>query len=177
MPIYTKTGDRGTTALFGGKRVLKCHDLVDVYGSIDELNSWIGYLISLTTQKKIRLQLSAIQKDLFVVGSTFAGWKGMEEKILDSHIREMEKTIDASEIKLPKINNFILPGGEPLAALFHITRSIARRSERQVVKLSRKEQIPEIIIKYLNRLSDLLFILSRVINNDAGIKEETWKGK
>ena len=170
MPIYTRTGDDGTTSLFGGKRVLKCEELVDVYGSIDELNSWVGLV-----NAKVKFPLKNIQSDLLTIGSALAGGK-RNLKSLESKIKEMEKEIDAMDSQLPKLTNFILPGGSELAAHIHIARSICRRVERQTVALSQHERVDPIIIKYLNRLSDLFFMLARFINKQANVEEVTWSG-
>ena len=184
MPIYTRTGDRGETSLFGGKRVLKCEELVDVYGSIDELNSWIGLVASQIKSPDVKKFLIEIQKDLFTLGSTLAGWKG-DLAVVKKRVGEMEERIDALEEELPELRNFIVPGGAELGAITHVARGICRRVERQAVALDvrkvrevqevRKEEIT-LIIQYLNRLSDLLFMLARFINKLAGVKEETWSG-
>ncbi len=169
MPIYTKTGDDGTTSLFGGKRVLKCEELVDVYGSIDELNSWMGFI-----NAKLKNPLQNIQSDLLTIGSHLAGSK-IKVNTLEIRVRDMEKQIDTMDIQLPKLTNFILPGGSELASQIHIARSICRRVERQVVALSKKQHIDPLIIKYLNRLSDLFFMLARFINKQVNVKEIIWK--
>ena len=171
MPIYTRTGDDGTTSLFGGKRVLKCEELVDVYGSIDELNSWMGLI-----NAQLKIPLSDIQSDLLTIGSTLAGGK-LNLQFLASRITDMEKDIDRMDTKLPELTNFIFPGGSELASQIHITRSICRRVERQTVALSKKQQVDPVIIKYLNRLSDLLFTLARFINKQGNIKEVVWLSK
>src|SRR4030042_2608570 len=159
MSIYTRTGDTGTTALFGGKRVLKCEELVDVYCSIDELNSWVGHIASQLDVVEVKTFLHLIQSDLFTIGSVLAGWNG-SLGALDGRIKEMEARIDVMEKDLPTLTNFILPGGTPLGAHTHITRSICRRVERQVVKLATQasgvtkhiqNKDMKIIIKYLNR--------------------------
>lgn len=175
MPIYTRTGDTGTTALFGGKRVLKCAELVDVYGSIDELNSWVGLIASQIEVPDFQQFLSLIQSDLFTIGSTLAGWKGNLAS-LSGRVDEMEVRIDALEQDLPPIKNFILPGGSPLGAYVHITRSICRRVEREAVALAQKQPVDPFIIKYLNRLSDLLFMLARFINKQTNTPEVLWSG-
>jgi len=177
MPIYTRTGDDGTTALFGGKRILKCEELVDVYGSIDELNSWIGLVASYLDIPDVQQFLHDIQADLFVIGSTLAGgsidFDGAEKRV-----KEMEARIDAMETELPKIHNFLLPGGTTLSGHIHVARSICRRVERQTVALAQREKgVNKGMIKYLNRLSDLLFTLARFINNNAHVEETAWIGK
>lgn len=200
MSIYTRTGDDGTTALFGGKRVLKCEELVDVYGSIDELNCWIGLVNSrLRTQdlghkSKDSRFFQSIQEDLFTIGSTMAGWpsyakatEGKKSKLekLEERVLEMEKQIDEWEKELPQLNNFILPGGSESATYVHIARAICRRVERQAVAL-KVEKVQEVrkvrnedmnmIIQYLNRLSDLLFTLARIINRQENVEEVVWSG-
>lgn len=175
MPIYTKTGDKGTTALFGGKRVLKCEELVDVYGSIDELNSWIGRISAEIQASDVQSFLSSIQEDLFAIGSHMAGWK-MSLADLPKRVKEMEARIDVLDDTLPKLTNFILPGGTILASNIHLARAVCRRVERQTVALAQKEEVDPKILIYLNRLSDLFFMLARFINREAGIVEVTWTG-
>lgn len=185
MPIYTRTGDTGSTSLFGGKRVLKCEELVDVYGSLDELNSWVGYMAAEFATADVTQFLATIQSDLFTIGSTLAGWKGAEMAFLEDRVKEMEARIDLLEETLPPIKNFILPGGSEKAARAHITRSICRRVERQTVAFfSRQSSVvslqqanKDIILKYLNRLSDLFFQLARFINKQENIEEVVWQGK
>lgn len=184
MPIYTRTGDTGTTAIFGGKRVLKCEELVDVYGSVDELNSWFGLLLSFIDNTKLQKMFTEVQNDLFIIGSTLAGWKGDDLKDLDKRVKDMEKWIDAMEKQVSPLSHFILPGGSQAGSFTHITRSICRRVERQVVAYKYQEKTViaisehafESIIKYLNRLSDLLFMLARFINKQQGIPEVKWSG-
>lgn len=176
MAIYTRTGDTGSTSLFGGKRVLKCEELVDVYGSIDELNSWVGLIAAEFSIPDVSQFLQTIQSDLFTVGSTLAGWKG-NLSVLEPRIKEMEARIDMMEEDLPPIRNFILPGGAVFGARTHIVRSICRRVERQTVALSQKQSIDPVIIKYLNRLSDLFFMLARFINKQENVEEIVWTGK
>ncbi len=191
MSIYTKTGDKGETSLFGGKRVLKCDKLVDVYGSIDELNSWVGLVRTQITDTDTRNFLQDIQSDLFAIGSVLAGWKSDLVNNLSVCAEDMEVRIDVIEEKLPKLSNFILPGGTLTASWTHIARAVCRRVERQVVALRRDvsrsggEYVAETgnrltaiqwntIIQYLNRLSDLLFDLSRFINKEAKVTETIW---
>ena len=175
MPIYTRTGDTGSTSLFGGKRVLKCEELVDVYGSIDELNSWIGLTISKIKNQKSKIFLEQVQSDLFTIGSVLAGWKG-DLSMLSGRVSEMEKRIDAMEKDLPELRNFILPGGTEVGSFVHIARAICRRVERQTVALAQKQPADPIIIKYLNRLSDLFFMLARFINKLEKKQEVVWIG-
>lgn len=184
MSIYTKTGDNGETSLFGGKRVHKCEELVEVYGSVDELNSWIGLVACHITDNDTKNFLLDIQSDLFTIGGILAGWQGKMDE-LRICVEDMEFRIDVIDKKLPQLNNFILPGGTQIASYTHIARSVTRRVERQVVslKIHHKEKIIHLseeevgkIIQYLNRLSDLLFELARFINSDAGVEEVTWYG-
>lgn len=175
MAIYTRTGDEGTTSLFGGKRVLKCEELVDVYGSIDELNSWVGLIVSQITQKDIQEFLFSVQRDLLTIGSNLAGWKTNLDA-LPKRIQEMEKRIDNMERTVGELHNFILPGGSQLGSFTHLARSISRRVERQTVALAQKEKVDRAIIVYLNRLSDLFFMLARFINKQAQVEEVVWSG-
>jgi len=175
MSVYTRTGDTGTTSLFGGKRVLKCEELVDVYGSMDELNSWVGLVTSETTHEHIKIIFQEIQSDLFTIGGNLAGWK-TDLAPLTTRVPQMEVEIDAMEEKLPNLTNFIIPGGTPAASHVHLARSICRRVERQVVALAQKQTVDPAIIKYLNRLSDLFFMLARFINKEASVEETVWSG-
>lgn len=182
MPIYTKTGDTGSTSLFGGKRVLKCEELVDVYGSIDELNSWVGMVASVIDTSDVQVFLEAIQSDLFTIGSHLAGWKA-DLTSLPHRVSEMEARIDVLDDRLPKLTNFILPGGTKLSSEIHLARAVCRRVERQLVSLGQKpsstadgQTIDPRIFIYINRLSDLLFMLARFINHEAGAIEVTWSG-
>jgi len=168
MSIYTRTGDDGITSLYGGKRVLKCEELVDVYGSIDELNSWMGLI-----NAQLKFPVSHIQSDLLTIGSSLSGSK-THMTSLEPRITDMEKSIDTMDKELPKLTNFILPGGSALASEIHITRSVCRRVERQAVALSKKQRVNPVIIKYLNRLSDLLFTLARFINKRENVREVVW---
>lgn len=175
MPIYTRTGDRGTTALYGGKRVLKCNELVDVYGSIDELNSWVGLVASQLDIVNVQEFLSSIQSDLFIIGGHLAGWQ-TDLSPIQGRVDQMEKNIDEMEKALPRLKNFILPGGSSLGAMVHLARGVCRRVERQAVSLDQKESVDAEIIKYLNRLSDFLFMLARFINKQQGAAEVIWQG-
>lgn len=183
MPIYTKTGDNGTTSLFGGLRVSKSSEVVDAYGSIDELNSWLGLIIAEIDQTQKQDLLKKIQSDLFVIGGYLAGWK-TDVSDIAIRVTEMEVDIDVMESALPELTNFILPGGTVLASHIHIARSVCRRVERIVVSLAdqiknedqQTKEIDTVIIQYLNRLSDLFFVLSRFINNTHGVTDIPWKG-
>lgn len=175
MPIYTRTGDTGSTSLFGGKRILKCEELVDAYGSIDELNSWIGLIMAEIKHAHLREFLMKVQSDLFTMGGSLAGWP-TDLGVLPIRVTEMEVEIDAMETKLEPLTNFILPGGTSASARVHLARSVCRRVERQVVALAQKQAVDAAIIKYLNRLSDLCFVLARFINKDKNVAEVIWSG-
>lgn len=178
MPIYTKTGDTGETSLFGGKRVLKCEELVDVYGSIDELNSWVGLITSQIKTKDTKRFLLAIQKDLLSIGSYLAGGK-TDINILGQRVKKMEKWIDEMEMNVGKLHNFILPGGTKTASFVHIARAVCRRVERQTVALKKGQTLKDkgLTLMYLNRLSDLFFMLARFINKKAHEDEIVWSAR
>jgi len=177
MPIYTKFGDKGKTALFGGKIVTKSNIRVEAYGNLDELNSFLGVICSQIKDKKIKTELLQIQNDLFEIGASLAGPdnKKYQElgKKLKTRVADFEKTIDVLTQKLPKLNNFILPGGRT-GSLFHLARTVARRAERRIVALSEKEKVEEEILVYINRLSDLLFTFARWINYKEKQAETIW---
>lgn len=169
MPIYTKTGDDGTTALFGGKRVKKYDAQIEAYGSVDELTSFIGLVIDKLATKKHKKLLTLIQKDLYeMMGTLCGGTVSLAD--VKKHIKLFENEIDKLDKKLPKLTRFILPQGTEEATLFHVARTICRRAERSVVAMfdaGTANIVPEkraIIVQYLNRLSDLLFTLARYYN-------------
>lgn len=184
MKIYTKTGDRGTTSLIDGSRVYKDDLRVEAYGVIDELNSIIGIILCYLKSEKdkdnlnIEIRLIEIQKDLFEIEANLADPKANLDKELalnlEQHTYDNEKFIDKLAQSLPVLKNFILPGGNVIASFSHLARTIARRGERLVVKLSKKEDILKENLIYLNRLSDLFFTLSRFINYKENIKEIIW---
>jgi cob(I)alamin adenosyltransferase len=177
VPIYTRTGDKGKTSLFGGKRVLKSDVRVDTYGTIDELNSVIGLVIAnmQTKHKKIAHELEKIQHDLFAIGAYLANPKAQASKNLSERVKEFEKMIDIQTKKMPELKNFILPGGGMTGAELHQARTVARRAERQLVALMQKEILDEKVITYINRLSDLLFSTARFVNHNEKKKETIWK--
>lgn len=178
MKIYTKTGDKGKTALFGGKRVPKDALRIEVCGTIDELNSMIGVCRSANSVKAIDTILAEIQVDLFSLGADLAAPRekmkiGVKQLDKSTQVR-VEHHIDALETQLEELKNFILPGGNQCAALIHLARTVCRRAERLVVRLAREENVGEIPPTYLNRLSDLLFVLARWSNVLSNTPEEKW---
>jgi len=154
---------------------LKSEELVNAYGSIDELNSWIGLIVSEIHADHLKKLFVEIQSDLFTIGGNLAGGK-TNLSVLETRVPQMEVEIDVMDKELPKLSNFILPGGSPEASHVHIARNVCRRVERRVVALSQKRKIDQSIIKYLNRLSDLLFIVARYINNKSGLEDVVWSG-
>jgi cob(I)alamin adenosyltransferase len=181
MKIYTKTGDNGTTGLFGGKRVNKNDLRIDAYGTIDELNSMLGVTDTEVKTAEIKEEINIIQNELFVVGSDLSSPVSSEPKkfdvprINDSHIERIEKRIDYFQDQLPELKSFILPGGNKGASLLHLSRSICRRSERKIAALSQNENIGNFILKFVNRLSDFLFVLARFENFKTDTPEVKWK--
>ncbi len=179
IKIYTKGGDKGSTSLIGGTRVPKYHDKIEAYGTVDELCSFAGLLRDQDIDNYYKEILLIIQNRLFVIESLLAA--DSEEsaanlpKIEKSDITLLEKEIDKMEEALPVLTSFILPGGHTTVSYCHITRTICRRAERLTIKLSEKYQIDELIIKYLNRLSDYFFVLARKLSNDLNVEEILWK--
>lgn len=181
MKIYTKTGDTGETALFGGERVSKTHPRVEAYGDIDELNAAIGLARSIELMPRIDEVLVPLQRDLFSIGALLATpdrekMKRHLEKarIDDGRIAELEHAIDDCDRELEPLKAFIIPGGTPKSAALHVARTVCRRAERRVIALIPGDEVPAIVVVYLNRLSDLLFTLARVANHRAGAGEVTW---
>jgi cob(I)alamin adenosyltransferase len=180
MKIYTKTGDSGDTSLFGGQRVPKDALRIEAYGTVDELNSVLGIARSDLQDPEIDRILSDIQNQLFELGADLATPRSVEKKVVKridpKDVQQLEKTIDGVEPVLKPLRSFVLPGGSPLAARLHFARTVCRRAERAVVRLSRNEDIGETVTVYLNRLSDLLFVLARYANQKARVPEVKWKG-
>ncbi|CAN5126370.1 cob(I)yrinic acid a,c-diamide adenosyltransferase [soil metagenome] len=176
MPIYTRTGDKGQTSLFGGTRVLKSDDRVDTYGTIDELNSLLGVVVANieTKHKKLAKELEGIQHDLFDIGSYLANPKAKPIGRLQMRVEEFEKRIDTMTSKMPELHNFILPGGGRVGASLHQARTVCRRAERRLISLMQHEEIDEHLVKYINRLSDLLFTMARSVNHKEKKKETIW---
>ena len=180
MKIYTRKGDRGETSLFGGTRVLKDSLRIEAYGSVDELNSTLGVIRALKPPPEVDSILEALQNNLFILGADLATpltKKGAKvQRVQPSHVEQLEKTIDHLEALLEPLTSFILPGGSPIGSRIHVARTVCRRTERLVVRLSKKEKIGEAPVTYLNRLSDLLFVLARYANRLAGAEEKKWSG-
>lgn len=185
MKVYTKTGDKGTTALFGGTRVPKDHARIESYGTVDELNSYIGLIRDQEINSHYKNILIEIQDRLFTVGAILATPQEKEvlkngelrlQKlgILETDIELLENEIDTMEDALPPMTHFILPGGNTTVSYCHITRCVCRRAERLAVHLSHNEPVAEIVIKYLNRLSDYLFVLARKLSSDLQADEVKW---
>jgi cob(I)alamin adenosyltransferase len=179
MKIYTKTGDKGETGLFRGGRVPKHDPRVEAYGNVDELNAVIGTLLTEIQTPEIGQLLLAIQHELFEVGADLATpaqpKKDDTNRITSNMVVALEQSIDHFEERLPQLQNFILPGGSKGGGLLHYARTVCRRAERSVTRLEAKESINPQIIPYLNRLSDLLFVLARAENQNAGVQEVIWK--
>lgn len=176
--IYTKTGDTGETSLIGGVRVPKFHLRIESYGTIDELNSYIGMIIDAAPNHPQKPILLEVQDRLFTIGSVLASDPEKSHmKIPDLHdsdITLLESEIDKMDATLPELKNFVLPGGNMTASYCHVARCICRRAERLVVHLATETEVPALVMIYLNRLSDYLFILSRKLVQDAGGNETLW---
>lgn len=180
VKIYTKTGDRGTTSLFGGKRISKDSARIEAYGCVDELNSVIGTVVAKKPASVVLKKLVRVQGELFVLGGDLASpldTKTKIPRITRAYVGRLEKEIDGLEHELPQLRNFILPGGSKVGAHLHLARAVARRAERAVVNLSLEEKINPIAQTYVNRLSDWLFVLARYANKIEGVKEIPWKGR
>ena len=177
MKIYTKTGDEGKTSLFDNSRVWKSDERIMSYGAVDELNSSIGIALSLELDHEIKDILIKIQNDLFIVGSDLANPDMSDKKIRTTieMITFLEQKIDLLEPQLEPLISFILPGGTLLASIIHLSRTISRRAETHVVALSQNEEINKDAAIYLNRLSDLMFVIARSINNRKKISDIVWK--
>jgi cob(I)alamin adenosyltransferase len=179
MKIYTKTGDAGTTGLFGGPRVSKDDPRIEAYGSIDELNAVLGIVRTTGLAAEQNGLLKKIQDSLFSIGAELATPEPEKHGLKWSggpSVLEIESAIDAADEKLPALRNFVLPGGTPAAAYLHLARTVCRRSERQVVSLRHDPKVSDVseIIVYLNRLSDLLFVLARLANHLASVPDIPW---
>ncbi len=177
MKIYTKTGDDGNTSLQGNLRIAKSHPRIISYGTVDEANAALGIVLTNSLDDDIAEILTDIQNDLFLVGSDLSNpnLNDVKNRIALKMVEKLEQHIDKFELELPLLTNFILPGGDVAAAQLHYVRTIVRRAETQVVQLSEKDEINSNCIKYLNRLSDLFFVLGRLINKRKDIDDILWK--
>ena len=176
--IYTRTGDRGETGLIGGRRVPKDHLRVEAYGAVDELNAHLGFVRAQTEDAELVALLDDIQHRLFDLGAELATPAGSTDSapaIDSAEVEQLEHAIDRYQTSLPQLREFILPGGTSLAAALHVARTVCRRAERRLVTLGRKEPVRAGLLQYLNRLSDLLFVLARVANSRAGRSDVVWK--
>jgi cob(I)alamin adenosyltransferase len=181
MKIYTKTGDAGTTGLFGGGRVGKDHPRVEAYGDVDELNAALGLALALETMPRVDDVLVPIQRDLFAIGALLATPDHdkmrqhlQKARVDEERVTQLERAIDEADRELEPLRAFILPGGTPKGAALHVARTVCRRAERRVVHLQSEIEIPQIVVIYLNRLSDLLFTLARLANRRADVGDVTW---
>ncbi len=179
MKVYTKTGDKGETALFGGKRVPKNHHRIEAYGTVDELNSWIGLIRDQDMDQKTKDTLIEIQDRLFTLGAELAADpdkpKLKKPDLFESDIVFLEQEMDRMDNDLEPMKHFVLPGGHTTVSYCHVGRCVCRRAERLVVAMSAVESVDDLIIQYLNRLSDYLFVLSRKLSVDLDAKEIPWK--
>lgn len=178
MKIYTKTGDQGQTSLLGGTRVSKDDLRIHSYGTIDELNSYIGLIRDQEVNYKRKDLLKAIQDSLFVIGSDLAADPAKKSKhpvLKSSDIELLEKSIDEMEAELPELRSFILPGGHTVVSYCHIARCVCRRAERHIVGLAEHSQVDTLVIQYINRLSDFLFVLARKVGQELNVEEVKWQ--
>lgn len=180
MKIYTKTGDKGQTSLIGGTRVPKHHIRIEAYGTVDELNSHLGLIRDcLSNNKETTGQILEIQDRLFTIGSILASdptkSKMKIPELIDTDVEFLEKAIDKMNETLPEMRSFVLPGGNQVISFTHIARCVCRRAERCTIQLSEESKVNDVVLKYLNRLSDYLFVLSRKLTFDLKAVETPWK--
>jgi cob(I)alamin adenosyltransferase len=181
--IYTKTGDKGSTSLIGGVRVPKNHIRIESYGTVDELNSYLGMVRDMAQNTLVTEWLHEIQDRLFTIGSVLATDPGKEVKMKlpdlhDNDVIWLEQKIDEMNESLPEMRSFILPGGQLAASTTHVARCVCRRAERICVGMQQQDEVvPEIIIRYLNRLSDFLFVLARYIAHINGVEDTPWRAR
>ena len=177
--MYTRRGDRGDTSLYGPKRVRKDDPRVEAYGTIDELNSVVGVIISVSDDRALASSLQEVQRLLFVAGGDAATeFRGKQKvpRIGGSDTKRLEELTDELLVKLPTLNNFILPGGAPTGAMLQVARSVCRRAERRIVTASKSREMNAELLPFFNRLSSYLFNLARWANKKAGKEEDVWKG-
>ena len=181
MKIYTRTGDDGSTSLIGPGRVPKSSARVEAYGSVDELNAALGVAAALDHEGLLATELEVIQAQLFQVGAELATIDPQAlsrlERTSEADVVQLERWIDRREEDLSPLRSFIVPGGSPLATHLHLARTVCRRAERRVVALQPAESIDPVLIRYLNRLADLLFVMARWCNHRAGVAEREWRGR
>jgi cob(I)alamin adenosyltransferase len=180
MKIYTRTGDDGTTGLFGGQRTRKDDARIECYGTIDETNAAIG-LAAATVGEPLRSHLREVQHDLFTIGSHLATPPESPSAaklppLDDLIVARLEMQIDAADARLPRLRQFILPGGSDLAARLHVARTVCRRGERLLVAFAQDRPVPAVILMYMNRLSDWLFVMARLANHEARVADVPWEG-
>jgi cob(I)alamin adenosyltransferase len=178
VKIYTRTGDLGETSLFDGTRVSKADHRVDAYGEVDELNAWLGLARAARLDPDLDAGLAAIQRDLFALGARLAdpaariAARVTKALLVEEDVARLERSIDRLEAELPPLSRFILAGGTPSGAALHVARAVCRRAERRIVSLQPASD--PLLVRYVNRLSDLLFVLARVVNHRAGVPETEW---
>lgn len=180
MKIYTKTGDKGQTGLIGGRRVSKADLRIDTYGTVDELNSWIGLVRDQAVNNKWKELLKEVQDRLFTIGAELAtdpekAPKQVMPAIVPADVTLLETSMDAMDDELPELRAFVLPGGHESVSFCHLARTVCRRAERLVITLDNTSPVDPLVIQYLNRLSDYLFVLSRKMAQDLAVEEIEWK--
>lgn len=182
MRIYTRTGDSGRTSLLGGERVRKDHDRIEACGDVDELNAWLGVVLSKDLDADIAQELRTIQSDLFHIGARLSATPSTQDDasvpgIAQDRIRQLETTIDQLSARLPPLKAFVLPGGGDASGWTHVARSVCRRAERRVVRLAQTDDVThayDTILRFLNRLSDYLFVVARQCNQRIGVNDTEW---
>jgi cob(I)alamin adenosyltransferase len=178
MKIYTKKGDAGETSLIGGTRVPKCSMRIESYGTVDELNSHLGLIRDQEINEEYKRQILEIQDRLFTIGSSLASDPGKSKMkipgLFDQDVENLEHWMDEMDAVLPEMKSFVLPGGHPTVSICHIARCVCRRAERIIFDLLQHEYVDEIVPRYINRLSDYLFVLSRKLTYDLGAEESPW---
>jgi cob(I)alamin adenosyltransferase len=178
VKLYTRTGDAGETSLFGGTRARKDDPRVDAYGEVDELNAWLGLARASLIDPELATELQQLQRDLFALGAQLAdpadkiAARVTKAALVDGDVARLERLIDKMEDELPPLRRFILAGGAPAGAALHVARTVCRRAERRMVALD--PPVDPVLLRYVNRLSDLLFVLARVANHRAGVPEIEW---
>jgi cob(I)alamin adenosyltransferase len=177
MKIYTKTGDKGQTSLVGGERVAKSHPRIEAYGTVDELNAYIGLLGDQAVNLSRRALLKEIQDRLFTIGANLASINENPKvpDLYEEDVTLLEKAMDEMDASLQPLRAFVLPGGHQSVSFCHVARTVCRRAERLIINLAANEPVDELVIKYMNRLSDYLFVLSRKMTQELGTEEITWQ--